>query len=77
MLITLRPDSTGSGARLAVMRPTIPMVRKGLNVGRQGFSQDLETGCPKFAVVKILGILFFKGNRNILSFQPQLCIYLL
>ena len=32
----------------------------------QGLSQDLETGCPKFVIAKFLGILFFKGDHNIL-----------
>ena len=32
----------------------------------QGLSQDLETGCPKLAIVKFLGGLVFKGNYNIL-----------
>ena len=36
----------------------------------QGLSQDLETGCPKFAIVKVLGIQIFKGDHNILRFQP-------
>ena len=30
----------------------------------QGLSQDLETGCPKLAVVKFLGVQIFKGDRN-------------
>ena len=36
----------------------------------QGFSQDLETGCPKLAIVKLLGIQNFKGDHNIFRFQP-------
>ena len=36
----------------------------------QGLSQDLETGCLKLAVVKILGVHIFKGDHNILIFQP-------
>ena len=40
----------------------------------QGLSQDLETGCLKLAVVKFLGVQFFKGDHNILIFQPQTCI---
>ena len=35
-----------------------------------GLSQDLETGCPKLAIVKLLGIQIFKGDHNILKFQP-------
>ena len=35
----------------------------------QGLSQDLETGCPKLAIVKILGVQIFKGDHNILRFQ--------
>ena len=31
----------------------------------QGLSQDLETGCPKLADGKLLGILFFKVDHNI------------
>ena len=31
----------------------------------QGFSQDLETGCPKLAILTFLGILIFKGDHNI------------
>ena len=33
-------------------------------------SQDLETGCLKLAVVKFLGVQIFKGDHNILRFQP-------
>ena len=31
----------------------------------QGLSQDLETGCPKLAIVKFLGVQTFKGDHNI------------
>ena len=37
---------------------------------KQGLSQDLETGCLKLAIVKILGIQNFKGDHYILIFQP-------
>ena len=33
---------------------------------RQGLRQDLQTGYLKLAIVKLLGILSFKGNHNIL-----------
>ena len=36
----------------------------------QGLSQELETGCLKLAIVKYLGVQFFKGDPNILRFQP-------
>ena len=36
----------------------------------QGLSQDLESGCLKLAVVKFLGVQIFKGDHNILIFQP-------
>ena len=36
----------------------------------QCLSQDLETGCLKLSVVKFLGVQIFKGNHNILIFQP-------
>ena len=36
----------------------------------QCLSQDLETGCLKLAVVKFLGVHIFKGDHNILIFQP-------
>ena len=39
-------------------------------LGSQGLIQDLETGCPKLASVKLLGILYFKGDLNIFKFQP-------
>ena len=35
----------------------------------QGISQHLETGCPKLAIVKFLGIIIFKEDHNILRFQ--------
>ena len=35
----------------------------------QSHSQDLETGCPKFAIVKYLGVQISKGDHNILRFQ--------
>ena len=28
----------------------------------QGLSQDLETGCHKLAILKLLGILFYQGR---------------
>ena len=37
---------------------------------KQGLSQELETGCLKFAIVKFLGDQIFKGNHNIVRFQP-------
>ena len=37
--------------------------------GCQGLSQDLETGCPKLAIVKYLGGQIFKGVHNIPRFQ--------
>ena len=36
----------------------------------QGFSQDLETGCLKLAIVNFCGVKIFKGDHNILRFQP-------
>ena len=38
---------------------------------RQGHSQDLETGCPKLAIVKVVGILYFKGDHNILRINSD------
>ena len=35
-----------------------------------GLSLDLETGCPKLAIVEILGVQILKGDHNILRFQP-------
>ena len=35
-----------------------------------GFSQDLETGFPKLAIVKFGNILFYKGKHNTLRLQP-------
>ena len=37
---------------------------------RQCLSQDLENGCLKLAIVKFLGVQIFKGDHNILIFQP-------
>ena len=39
-------------------------------MGTKCLSQDLETGCLKLAVVKFLGVQIFKGDHNILIFQP-------
>ena len=36
----------------------------------QGLSQELETGCLKLAIVKFLGVQIFKGDHNIIRFQP-------
>ena len=41
-----------------------------LNVLPQCLSQDLETGCLKLAVVKFLGVQFFKGDHTLLIFKP-------
>ena len=35
-----------------------------------GLSKDLETGCPKLAILKFWGVQIFKGDHNILRFQP-------
>ena len=43
----------------------------------QGLSQDLEIGCPKLAMVNFLGVKIFKGDHNILRFQPLSCMNLL
>ena len=40
------------------------------NAPNQCLSQDLKTGCLKLAVVKFLGVHIFKGDHNILIFQP-------
>ena len=37
---------------------------------QQCLSQDLETWCLKLAVVTFLGVPIFKGDHNILIFQP-------
>ena len=42
----------------------------GSHTHTQGLSQILETGCLKLAIVKFLGIQNFKGDHNILIFQP-------
>ena len=36
----------------------------------QGLSQDLETWYQNLAIVKCLGVLFFKVDHNILRLQP-------
>ena len=36
----------------------------------QCLSQDLVTGCLKLAVVTFLGVQIFRGDHNILIFQP-------
>ena len=46
----------------------------GIKCWHQGLSQDLETGCPKLAIVKFLGVQIFKGDHNILRNQPLRCI---
>ena len=33
-------------------------------------SQNLETGCLKLAIAKFWGVQNFKGDHNILIFQP-------
>ena len=37
-----------------------------------GLTQHLETGCPKLAIVKFLGIQLFKGNHNITAINMYL-----
>ena len=41
----------------------------------QGLRQDLETGCPKLAIAKFLGIQIFKGDHNILRLQLLTYMY--
>ena len=33
------------------------------NTLSQDLSQNLESGCPKLAIVKSLGVQYFKGNH--------------
>ena len=40
------------------------------NSQAQGLIQDLGTGCPNLAIFKFLGVQIFKGDHNILRFQP-------
>ena len=40
------------------------------NISQKGLNQDLESGCPKLAIVKLLGVQFFKGDNIILRLQP-------
>ena len=37
-----------------------------LKIDGNGLNQDLRTGCPKLAIIKYLGVLFFKIDHNIL-----------
>ena len=41
-----------------------------LATSSRGLSHDLETWCLKLVIVKILGVQIFKGDHNILIFQP-------
>ena len=41
-----------------------------------GLSQDLETGCLKLDIEKLLGIQIFEGYHNTLRFQPSPCMNL-
>ena len=45
-------------------------MEKNGDMSNQCLRQDLETGCLKLAVVKLLGIQIFKLDHNILIFQP-------
>ena len=62
MLITTESLGMGMGG---VDFLTKIMVRK-----EQGLNQDLETGCPKLAIVKFWDVQIFKGDHNIFRFQP-------
>ena len=44
--------------------------RKHFASTKQGLSQDLEIGCPKLAIVKFNGVQMFRGDHNLLRFQP-------
>ena len=37
-----------------------------MDLSRQGLSQDLETGCLVLTILKFYGVLFFKGDHDIL-----------
>ena len=39
-------------------------------INYKGLSQDLETGCPKLAIVKFLGVQIFKEDHNVFRFKP-------
>ena len=64
-------------SKIPVMYQLIHFTTPGMYIYRdwklpvmQCLSQDLETGCLKLAVVNILGVQIFKGDHNILIFQP-------
>ena len=61
--------------QLSTLSLSYPKRMYGIRVPSGGFQaetqcQDLETGCLKLTVVKFLGVQFFKGDHNILIFQP-------
>ena len=57
-----------SGSRLPKLKVLVYTVceLEAINSGpQQGFSQDLETGCP---IVKFWGIQIFKGDHKLYSY---------
>ena len=60
-----------SGIPAWQVRPKIRLLSKQVRLpANQCHSHDLETGCPKLVIVKFLGVQIFKGDHNILRFQP-------
>ena len=53
-----------------VLLKMMPVITSLSKVAHQCLSKDLETGCLKLAVVKILSVQIFKGDHDILIFQP-------
>ena len=43
----------------------------------QGTSQDFGSGCPKLAIVILLGVLFFKVDHSILRLCTNINMHLL
>ena len=46
----------------------VTLLLAAVSISGQGLSKDLETGCPKLAIVKFLGEQIFKGDHNTLRF---------
>ena len=68
----LTVDSKMASSKLSLFKDTAPITSA--EAARydiaQCLSRDLKTGCLKLAVVKFLGVQIFKGDHNILIFQP-------
>ena len=59
------------GERVSTQYISLDILYQGLTQSSMHrISQDLETGCPKLAIVNVMGAHIFRWDHKLLRFQP-------